>query len=71
MSYFNVSKKPFGLHRHIDSLCFSSSSASLKYELQSLNKTESAVFYYCRFSLFLKNPDFFPDYSAEKSKFLK
>ena len=26
-----------------------------------LNKTESAVFLYCRFSLYLKDP-FFPDY---------
>ena len=29
--------------------------------MNRLNKTESAVFLYCRFSLFLKDP-FFPDY---------
>ena len=29
--------------------------------MNKLNKTESAVFLYCRFSLFLKDP-FFPDY---------
>ena len=28
---------------------------------ERLNKTESTVFLYCRFSLFLKDP-FFPDY---------
>ena len=32
---------------------------SVKY-FEILNKTESAVFLYCRFSLFLKDP-FFPD----------
>ena len=29
--------------------------------MNRLNKTESAVFFYCRFSLFLGDP-FFPDY---------
>ena len=29
--------------------------------MNRLNKTESAVFLYCRFSLFLKDP-FIPDY---------
>ena len=29
--------------------------------MNRLNKTESAVFLYCRFSLFLKDP-FFPEY---------
>ena len=29
--------------------------------MNTLNKTESVVFIYCRFSLFLKDP-FFPDY---------
>ena len=32
-----------------------------------LNKTESAVFLYCWFSLFLKDP-FFPDYLAAYSR---
>ena len=33
-----------------------------------LNKTESSVFLYCRFSLFLKDP-FFPDYLYEFCQF--
>ena len=38
--------------------------------MNRLNKTESAVFLYCMFSLFLKDP-FFPDYSDENLIFHK
>ena len=38
--------------------------------MNRLNKTESAVFLYCRFSLCLKDP-FFPEYPNNVYNFLK
>ena len=38
--------------------------------MNRLNKTEFAVFLYCRFSLFLKDP-FFPDYLDMRCNVIK